>query len=158
MNSNESIAGSIDEEHAKEGHNDLVGQPHEAAMEGPVAEAEAVAAQISTDEQPMGTLGRRFNRKSPFFIGMTAAAGVAVTYASIQLLLLAGNVMILIGLALFFGRRDGTGRLLAREAPVAAVGRRRPDAAAHRRNTGWILRHRHSGAAGAGSRIDQECP
>jgi len=101
MNSNESIAGSIDEEHAEEGHNDLVGQPHEAAMEGPVAEAEAVAAQISTDEQPMGTLGRRFNRKSPFFIGMTAAAGVAVTYASIQLLLLAGNVMILIGLALF---------------------------------------------------------
>ena len=83
------------------GHNDLVGQPHESAEEGPVAEAEAVAAQISTDEKPMGTLGRRFNRKSPFFIGMAASAGVAVTYGAVQLLALAGNVLILIGLALF---------------------------------------------------------
>ena len=86
---------------AEQGHNDLVGQPHEQVEEGPVAEAEAVAAAISTEERPMGTLGRRFNRKSPFFIGMTAAAGVAVTYGVIQLLALAGNVLILIGLALF---------------------------------------------------------
>lgn len=47
--------------------------------EGPVAEAEAVAAHISTEQAPMGKLGARFNRKSPFFIGMTATAGVAVT-------------------------------------------------------------------------------
>lgn len=86
---------------AGQGHHDLVGQPHELAQEGPVAEAEAVAAAISTDDKPMGTLGRRFNRRSPFFLGMAAAAGVAVTYGTLQLLASAGNVLILIGLALF---------------------------------------------------------
>ena len=86
---------------AAEGHHDLVGQPHQEPIEGPVAEAEAIAAEISTDEHPMGALGRRFNRRSPFFIGMTAAAGVAVTYATVQLIILAGNVIVLIGLSLF---------------------------------------------------------
>jgi predicted PurR-regulated permease PerM len=93
--------GSVAIDLAEQGHNDLVGQPHEQIEEGPVAEAEAVAARISTEDKPMGTPGRRFNRKSPFFIGMTAAAGVAVTYGAIQLLTVAGNVLILIGLALF---------------------------------------------------------
>lgn len=88
-------------EPADAGHNDSVGQPHELLEEGPVAEAEAVAAAISTDEQPMGKLGRRFDRKSPFFLGLTATAGVAVTYGAIRLLFLAGNMLILIGLALF---------------------------------------------------------
>jgi len=37
------------------GHNELVGQPHSAA-EGKVAEAEAVAARISTEDAPMGGL------------------------------------------------------------------------------------------------------
>ncbi len=66
-----------------------------------MAEAEAVAAAISTEEQPMGPVGRRFNRKSPFFVGMTATAGVALTYGVLQLLLLAGHMLILIGLAFF---------------------------------------------------------
>ena len=86
---------------AEEGHNDLVAQPHEQQSEGPVAEAEAVAARISTEQAPMGKLGARFNRKSPFFIGMTGAAGVAVTYGIIELLVHAGDILVLIGLALF---------------------------------------------------------
>ena len=86
---------------AEEGHHDLVAQPHEAATEGPVAEAEALAAEISTEQAPMGNLGPRFDRRSPFFIGMTAAAGVAVTYGVLQLLAGAGDVLVLIGLALF---------------------------------------------------------
>ena len=93
------LAGVTEE--ADEGHHDLVGQPHDQEPEGPVAEAEAVAAHISTEHAPMGTLGARFNRRSPFFIGMTAAAGVAVTYGVIQLLLGAGDILVLIGLALF---------------------------------------------------------
>ena len=44
---------------------------------------------------------RPFNRRSPFFIGMTAAAGVAVTYAAVQAILGAQSVLILIGLAMF---------------------------------------------------------
>jgi predicted PurR-regulated permease PerM len=82
------------------GHNDLVGQPHSAA-EGKVAEAEAVAARISTEDAPMGGLGPRFNWRSPFAIGMTATGGAAVTVAIILVLLQAGSVLILIGLALF---------------------------------------------------------
>jgi predicted PurR-regulated permease PerM len=67
----------------------------------PVLQAERVAARISTDEQPMGRPGRRFDRRSPFFVGMFGAAGVAVTYAVIQLLGDARGVLILIGLAVF---------------------------------------------------------
>src|SRR5450755_4233302 len=49
----------------------------------------------------MGTLGSRFNWRSPFLIGMTAAGGVAVTVGLIVLLLQAGSVLVLIGLSLF---------------------------------------------------------
>ena len=82
------------------GHHELIGQPHTEA-EGLVAEAEAVAAKISTQDAPMGTLGPRFNWRSPFLIGMTATAGVAVTVAGIWVFLQAGSVLILIGLSLF---------------------------------------------------------
>ncbi len=67
----------------------------------PVLHAERVAAAISTDERPMGAPGRRFDRGSPFFVGMFGAAGVAVTYGIIQLLGDARGVLILIGLAVF---------------------------------------------------------
>ncbi|MET0863005.1 MAG: AI-2E family transporter, partial [Nakamurella sp.] len=78
-----------------------MGQPHDPAAEGPIAQAEAVAEEISSADRPMGTLGRRFNWRSPFFVGMAATAGVAVTVAVIYLFLTAGSVIVLIGLALF---------------------------------------------------------
>ncbi|MCR6483564.1 AI-2E family transporter [Amycolatopsis sp. OK19-0408] len=86
---------------AAEAHHPLVGQPHSDTDEGTVAEAEAEAAEISTPEQPLGTVGKRLDRRSPFFIGMTAAAGVAVTYGLIQLLAGAEQILVLVGLALF---------------------------------------------------------
>lgn len=49
----------------------------------------------------LGRLGKPMDRRSPFFIGMTAAAGVAVTYAAAELVLRARGILILIGLALF---------------------------------------------------------
>jgi predicted PurR-regulated permease PerM len=79
--------------------DDLVGQPHDAA--GPVAAAEAIAAQISTDEAPLGPLGKRLSRRSPFLVGLTGAAGVAVTYGIVELVISIQDVLILIGLALF---------------------------------------------------------
>ena len=66
-----------------------------------MADAEAVAARISTEDAPLGTIGPRFNWRSPFLIGMTATVGVAVTVALIWLLLQAGSVLVLIGLSLF---------------------------------------------------------
>ncbi len=86
---------------AAEGHHPLVGQPHSDDEEGTVAEAEAEAAEISTPEQPLGGIGKRLDRRSPFFIGMAAAAGVAVTYGLIQLLAGAEQILVLVGLALF---------------------------------------------------------
>jgi predicted PurR-regulated permease PerM len=41
------------------------------------------------------------NRRSPFFIGMAAAAGVAVTFGLVELTIRARSVLVLIGLALF---------------------------------------------------------
>ena len=81
-------------------HHDMVAQPHGTDDE-PIAAAEAVAAEMKTDARPHGALGRRFDRHSPFFVGMTAAAGVAVTYGAVHLLVAAQSVLVLIGVAFF---------------------------------------------------------
>lgn len=86
---------------AAEGHRSLVGQPHDSAVEGPVADAEATAARITSDARPLGPVGRRFNWRSPFFVGFAATAGVALTLGVIGLIWLAGPVLVLIGVALF---------------------------------------------------------
>lgn len=82
-----------------EQHHDMVGQPHSEG--GPVAEAEQRAAELSTDAQPLGSPGRRFDRRSPFYIGLTASAGVAITYGAIQVLSSLSSVLVLIGVAFF---------------------------------------------------------
>jgi predicted PurR-regulated permease PerM len=64
------------------------------------AELERAAA-MSSATRPLGQPGKPIDRRSPFFIGMAAAAGVAVTYGLVQLLVSARSVLILIGLALF---------------------------------------------------------
>src|SRR6202790_2908766 len=56
---------------------------------------------MSSDEQPLGSLGRRFNRRSPFYIGLTASAGVAVTYGMVRVLALLSSMLVLIGVAFF---------------------------------------------------------
>jgi predicted PurR-regulated permease PerM len=85
---------------AGQAHHDMVAQPH-SEEEGPVAEAEVVAAEMSSDEQPLGSLGRRFNRLSPFYIGLTASAGAAVTYGMVRVLASLSSMLVLIGVALF---------------------------------------------------------
>lgn len=82
-------------------HHDVVAQPHDGVMEGPVAEAEAVAAQISTETEPMGRPGRPWDRRAPFWVGMAGAAGVAVTLGLVEALVTVSGVLVLIGLALF---------------------------------------------------------
>ena len=82
----------------------LVGQPHEGE-EGPIAESERTAAELSSDARPLGPLGPRMNRRSPFYIGMTAAAGVAVTYMVVRGLVLASS-MLLLTQELLFARLD----------------------------------------------------
>jgi len=87
--------------------------------ESPIAHAEAVAAEQSTPQQPLGQPGRPVNRRSPFFIGLVGAAGVAVTYLLFQFLLASRSVLILIGLAWFIaiGLEPVVSWLTARRLP-----------------------------------------
>ena len=59
------------------------------------------------------------NRRSPFFVGMAAAAGVAVTYGLVELVIRARSVLVLIGLALFIaaGLDPAVGWLTRRRLP-----------------------------------------
>jgi predicted PurR-regulated permease PerM len=84
----------------RSGHHALVAQPHTEA-EGPVAVAEAVASEISTAQHALGQPGKPLNRRSPFFVGMNAAAGVAVMAGTVEMIITVRDILILIGLALF---------------------------------------------------------
>ena len=72
-------------------------EPADQKINEAVQEAAAEAEQTGG----LGHPGRPLDRRSPFFIGMTAAAGVAVTYGMVELLIRARSVLVLIGLALF---------------------------------------------------------
>lgn len=86
---------------------------------GPIARAEADAAELGTPQQPLGRPGRPLDRRSPFFLGMVGAAGVAVTYLLAQIVLSARGVLILVGLAWFIalGLEPVVSWLTARRLP-----------------------------------------
>ena len=67
----------------------------------PIAVAEAEAALLSTGESPLGELGRPYQWRRPFFVGLAAAAGVAVTVGGLWLVFSAGHILVLTGLSLF---------------------------------------------------------
>ena len=80
--------------------------------------AEEAAAVVSGADTPLGRPGRPLNRRSPFFVGLLGAAGVAVTYVLVQLIVVSRGVLILVGLALFLaiGLEPGV-RVLTRWLP-----------------------------------------
>jgi predicted PurR-regulated permease PerM len=81
-------------------HHRLVGQPHTEA-EGPIAAAELRAAQLRSREEPLGPPGPRANWRSPFFMGLAGAAGVAVTYAAVRGLESVSSMLLLVMAAFF---------------------------------------------------------
>lgn len=86
---------------AETGHDDAASQPHTEAEGQPIVAAEQVAARIGSPAHPLGEAGPRFDRRSPFMIGMAGAAGVAVTYGGVELLIAARGVLVLIAIAAF---------------------------------------------------------
>ena len=86
---------------APSGHNRLIGQPHDHAREGPIAEAEAAAARMVSGEHPMGRPGRPVDRRSPFVVAVVATVGVVLTYGVLQLIGAAAQVLVLLAFALF---------------------------------------------------------
>lgn len=108
----------FDADPAGTAHHNLVGQPHSDA-EGPVAEAEAQAAQRSSPERPLGRPGRQFDWGSPFLFGLMATAGGAVTYAVVRGLASVSSMLVLIGVALFLalGLEPAVSWLVNRKMP-----------------------------------------
>lgn len=115
-NNNNGPAGGKDL--ADRGHHRRVGRPHRDE-EGPIAAAENTAAQLRSDSHPFGTRGQRFDRRSPFYLGLTASAGVAVTYGAVRMLGAAASVLVLIGAAIFFalGLEPAVSGLVNRKLP-----------------------------------------
>lgn len=58
-------------------------------------------SRMSETDGSLGTLGRPFDRRSPFFVGLTGAFGVAVAYVIFRGLGDVASVLIILGLALF---------------------------------------------------------
>ena len=78
------------------------GQPAASQdTEGVMAAEVQRAAALAAETGGLGPPGRPLNRRSPFFIGLAAAAGVAVTAGLAELIIAARSVLILVGLALF---------------------------------------------------------
>jgi predicted PurR-regulated permease PerM len=63
-----------------------------------------IAAEVEagvSDEQQFGRVGRPFDRRSPFFIGLTGALGVAVAATLAWTVIAAGQILVLLALAAF---------------------------------------------------------
>jgi predicted PurR-regulated permease PerM len=78
-------------------------QPGNATDEAESRVQEAVEAAHEMADEPggMGRPGRKVNRRSPFWIGMSGAFGVAVTVGLVELFLRSKGVLVIVGLALF---------------------------------------------------------
>jgi predicted PurR-regulated permease PerM len=61
----------------------------------------SVERELSSSDESLGVLGRPFNRRSPFFVGLTGGLGVAVAYVLVRGVADVTSVLIIIGLALF---------------------------------------------------------
>ena len=63
--------------------------------------AEAAAEAGASPENEYGRRGPPFDRKSPFFVGLLAAFGVAVAFAVSYIIVAAEQILVLLGLAFF---------------------------------------------------------
>lgn len=61
----------------------------------------ALERELAESDESLGTLGRPFDRRAPFLIGLNAALGVAVAYLILRGLADITTALVIIGLALF---------------------------------------------------------
>jgi len=86
---------------AQEQVEEATGDPLEGRADDRINEAVQAAQELAEETGGFGVPGRPLDRRSPFFIGMAATAGVAVTIALVELIIHARSVLVLVGLALF---------------------------------------------------------
>jgi predicted PurR-regulated permease PerM len=86
-----------------------------------------VERQLNETDGSLGTLGRPFDRRNPFFVGMAGAFGVAVVYVVFRGIAEITSVLVIVGLALFIAVGLNpiidrlTARSLSRGSAVAVV-------------------------------------
>ncbi len=61
----------------------------------------AVERELDESDDSLGALGRPFDHRAPFFVGLNAALGVAVAYVIVRGIADITTVLVIIGLALF---------------------------------------------------------
>jgi predicted PurR-regulated permease PerM len=61
----------------------------------------SVERELSSSDESLGVLGRPFDHRAPFFVGMTATFGVAVAYVIARGIADITTVLVIIGLSLF---------------------------------------------------------
>ena len=61
----------------------------------------SVERDLDESDEALGSLGRPFDHRAPFFVGFTAALGVAVAYVLARGIADVTSVLVIIGLALF---------------------------------------------------------
>ena len=82
---NTTTAEPVDHGLADRGHHSRLARPH-SDDEGAILAAEHTAGQLRSAGQPFGPRGKRFDRGSPFYLGVMLSAGVAVTYGAVRVL------------------------------------------------------------------------
>jgi predicted PurR-regulated permease PerM len=75
--------------------------PPEDDPQDPVTAAQQEAEALRARGPELGVPGPPISRRSPFMVGLLGAAGVAVTYGAVHLLIVAGDALVLIGLSWF---------------------------------------------------------
>jgi len=60
-----------------------------------------VQSELDESDESLGTLGRPFDRRNPFFVGLAGAFGVAVAYITFRGIADVASVLIIVGMALF---------------------------------------------------------
>jgi predicted PurR-regulated permease PerM len=61
----------------------------------------AIERELDQSDESLGALGRPFDHRAPFFVGLNAALGVAVAYVLVRGIADITTVLVIIGLALF---------------------------------------------------------
>ena len=61
----------------------------------------SVERELNNNDESLGVLGRPFDRRNPFFVGLTGALGVATAYVMAKGIADITSVLVIIGLALF---------------------------------------------------------
>jgi predicted PurR-regulated permease PerM len=115
---NTTNAEPVDHGLAERGHHPRLARPH-SDDEGAILAAEHTAAQLRSAGQPFGPRGKRFDRGSPFYLGVMVSAGVAVTYWAVRVLGSTSSVLVLVGAAMFFalGLEPAVSELVKRRLP-----------------------------------------